>query len=133
MATDTRYNGWSNYPTWNWKLWIDNDEGLSEHWKECARECYRDAKSRYAWRSHVDAVVSDLEEMLRSHADEPSDATGNLGPKSDILGWAMGQIDFREIAESMIGDLDDDEKKDLRADDEAPDDKDPDDAESETA
>ena len=26
--TDTRYNGWTNYETWNVALWIGNDEGL---------------------------------------------------------------------------------------------------------
>jgi hypothetical protein len=23
---DRKYNGWSNYETWNFKLWLDNDE-----------------------------------------------------------------------------------------------------------
>jgi hypothetical protein len=26
--TDTDYNGWTNYETWNVALWIQNDEGL---------------------------------------------------------------------------------------------------------
>jgi hypothetical protein len=26
--TDTEYNGWTNYETWNVSLWIQNDPGL---------------------------------------------------------------------------------------------------------
>lgn len=26
METDTTYNGWKNYETWNVVLWLDNDE-----------------------------------------------------------------------------------------------------------
>ena len=27
----TRYNGWSNYETWNFKLWLDNDESVHNY------------------------------------------------------------------------------------------------------
>ena len=33
--TDTEYNGWTNYETWNVALWIDNDQGLQITAKEC--------------------------------------------------------------------------------------------------
>ena len=33
--TDTSYNGWTNYETWNVALWIGNDEGLYNLAKEC--------------------------------------------------------------------------------------------------
>jgi hypothetical protein len=26
--SDTSYNGWSNWETWNMALWLDNDEGF---------------------------------------------------------------------------------------------------------
>ena len=34
--TDTTYNGWANYETWNVALWIQNDEGLYNVAKQCA-------------------------------------------------------------------------------------------------
>ena len=34
--TDTTYNGWTNYETWNVALWIGGDEGLYNFAKEFA-------------------------------------------------------------------------------------------------
>ena len=33
--TDTEYNGWENYETFNVALWIQNDEGLYNIASEC--------------------------------------------------------------------------------------------------
>ena len=33
--TDTTYNGWKNYETWNVALWIDNDQ----FWYGVAEDC----------------------------------------------------------------------------------------------
>ncbi len=38
--TDTTYNGWTNYETWNVALWIGNDEGLYD--LACAAGSYED-------------------------------------------------------------------------------------------
>ena len=35
MKEDNKYNGWSNYETWNVALWIGNDEVLYDIAKEC--------------------------------------------------------------------------------------------------
>ena len=38
--TDTEYNGWTNYETWNVSLWIQNDAGLYDISQQCS--CYQE-------------------------------------------------------------------------------------------
>lgn len=47
METDTTYNGWKNYETWNVILWLDNDEGLYNIVKESSSESYEDFAHDY--------------------------------------------------------------------------------------
>ena len=116
------YNGWSNYPTWCWKLWIDNDEGSYEYWREQTEDCI---ESSY----DDDDAANCLRAQLESDADDrQAESAGNAGPICDILSWAMGAIDWREIADSMIEDVDDDERAALRKADHGDDDDDDDDA-----
>ena len=87
----SRYNGWTNYETWVWKLWIDNDQGTQEYWLETAQE----------------STLANLAEQLESEAnDQMENAAGTAGPITDILGAAMSQINWREIAESLIEEAD---------------------------
>ena len=39
--TDTTYNGWTNYETWNVALWIGNDESLYQDAVNYVRQCER--------------------------------------------------------------------------------------------
>ena len=39
--TDTTYNGWTNYETWNVALWLGNDEGLYNLARDWAEHGYK--------------------------------------------------------------------------------------------
>ncbi len=92
------YNGWSNYETWNVKLWIDNEEVSYEHWRERAEECRDDADG------DLDAARQSLADELESHYDEFAPTT--RGVYADLLNHALGRVDWHEIAANMLDELD---------------------------
>ena len=109
---DATFNGWTNYPTWNLKLWIDNEEALHlepvELLKACAERIdagegnsfadTREAKVRIMF---VDALKEWAEETF---LDPVTEATGGAGPHIDILLDGWGRINWHEIAQSYMDD-----------------------------
>ena len=89
------YNGWTNYETWNFKLWLDNDE-----------------KSYNLIQSLVNSVIETerekdqvfkMSELLKM---ECLDKEPNLKPSfySDVLSASLKEVNFYEIAEAYIED-----------------------------
>jgi hypothetical protein len=112
MATDTSYNGWTNYETWCVNLWLSNDQGSYEYVNEMAREAHADAtgdevmtRKEYAALQLADALKNLHEESM------PEIPTGVY---SDLLTSALGSVNWYEIAKSWIDDMefDDDDQDD---------------------
>ncbi len=87
------YNGWTNYETWNCKLWIDNSESESDYWLDRAADLIE--------RSNRAGYL--LADELKAHYQEEAD---NLLPDAsmftDLLGAAISAINFDEIAEHIM-------------------------------
>ncbi len=96
-ATEARtYEGWTNYETWVVKLWMGNEEPSYRYWQHEARH----AKDAYALMSAI--------------KDAHEEAMPDLGASvfSDLLGAAMSEVNWYEIAESLFTEAHEDEDND---------------------
>lgn len=107
------YNGWSNYETWAVNLWMTNDAGGCEYWTEQAQEAYEGAEAgkHYASQTREEHATSILADMLKDSHEERAEELGLLdgdkaGVFADLLGAAMSEVDWHEIAAHLIADCD---------------------------
>lgn len=100
-----KYNGWTNYETWNVALWLDNEQGTSEHWGEQAQECYDRAKAEPHFSREERAAIA-LAEYLKIELDDDAEANGAVpkltGFYADLLNAALSEVNWLEIAEHYI-------------------------------
>ena len=113
----TKYNGWSNYETWNFKLWLDNDEDLHNYIigeiKKIKALPDKDNKVNEVsnfLRSYIEDNMPNLNVSTRSQSVHGSMSDKN-GFYNDILNAALRDINTYEIAESYLEDLKEDEPK----------------------
>ena len=78
-----KYNGWSNYETWNANLWIEEDQNTYCYWTEIAKK------------------VSDAYSLAMLMKDEYEMAMPDMGYGMfrDLLTYAVSNINWVEIAE----------------------------------
>ena len=83
-----KYNGWTNYETWNVALWND--------FNDIAEEIYSNdsANALYNLQQHIKDFVEEFNPIL----DDAS-------MYNDILGAALSQVDYYEIARHYIEEL----------------------------
>ena len=102
MNNDT-YNGYTNYETWNWMLWIN--EGSSDYWKSIAKEITDTVDPEHDWQTPREAWITELVYRLTIDMDEQAESFDNVGPFADIMNAGLGRINWREIAESLIDEV----------------------------
>jgi hypothetical protein len=106
--SDERYNGWTNYATWNVALWLGNDQGLYNAYREMVAEVCEDVtEPDYEWQTIHDSRKYAVAERLESFVDDLAEETcfGVVEGASfvtDLFGWALGQVDWFEIADNYV-------------------------------
>lgn len=115
MTTETKtYNGWTNYETWAVKLWIDNEESSYNYWREVASECWDESEDggNEFLDDRKDRAQSMLAGRLKDELDDQAEVEIHVhGRKveasfyNDLMNAALGEVDWHEIADSMLTDL----------------------------
>ncbi len=94
------YNGWSNYETWNVALWIDNEQGSYSERCEMSQSIYDDANG------DMDEAKRKLSDWLKDWIEEMNPIASDASLFSDLLNAALGEVDWYEIAENFLEDVD---------------------------
>ncbi len=89
------YNGWTNYPTWATKLWIDNDEGAASEVNDLIKATPSDYEASKLLQSYMEDPATDILE----------DANVNASLMSDLMTYAFGEVDWVEIVEAIRSDI----------------------------
>ena len=93
------YNGWSNHETWAVNLWISNEEGSYRYWTDRTRELIAECADEDADRSALSRLAEELKESVHE-----SCAIDKASLAADLMNAALGEVDWCEIARSMIDD-----------------------------
>jgi hypothetical protein len=105
--SDKTYNGWTNYETWVVNLWMDNEEGSHDYWLGIASYIYRHEAEEQKHFSKMEDAVAILAEQLKEDHEEKKDdiledAQLNASVWADLLGSALCEVNWREIAEHLL-------------------------------
>lgn len=100
------YNGWSNYETWNLKLWMDEEDTF---WPDAAKKIWDDAKAT-EYNTREQAACNRLANAIENSVEMYFPPLKN-GFYADIMSASIREINFYEIAESYIKEYSDQEVK----------------------
>jgi len=92
------YNGWTNWETWNFKLWLDNSEDSYKAIMYLAEEVSERANAKNDLAKELESLANDLLE---------ESAVFETGFFNDVCNSAIKLVDFYEIAESYLEEIND--------------------------
>lgn len=126
--TNANYNGYVNYETWNVALWLSNEGGSYRHWTSEAEDAYREAEAT-SYSTRLEVARRELGDRIKEDIEEANPLGSDASMFSDLLGAALSEVDWSEVAEDFLTDEMAKEIEDEEAEDEDTDtDEDEDDA-----
>ena len=99
------YNGWRNYETWNVALWIDNEQSTYSERVTMAQDAYDATDESDTHAERLAEARCSFANTLEAWVDE---MRPDLGPSmfSDMLNAALSEVDWDEIAENWLSEID---------------------------
>lgn len=85
---EQKYNGWTNYETWNVQLWLDNEEADADEMRRLAKENKKDPHELAGKIQDYIVDSSPLDEVASLYAD--------------LLNAAFSNVNWYEIAEHWL-------------------------------
>ena len=102
MTTAT-YNGFANYQTWAYRLWMMNEQESYDIALSMAREAIANPRKAEVWTA-AEAAQYTLEDSLRAQCEENMPEL-EACVWSDLLRSAVEDINWGEIASRLIEDV----------------------------
>jgi len=97
------YNGWTSYETWAVNLWVDNEEGSQDWRDEIVEEAIESARCDDEIID-VGGVVDCVSEQLQALIVDGNPLLGSNSLYLDLLTAALGEVNWREIADHWVED-----------------------------
>lgn len=101
------YNGWTNYETWVVNLWMDNEPGTYDYWREIAEDVYNNEAEEQQHFTKMEDAASILADRLKDdHAQTKDEILENVrltaSVWADLLEAALSEVNWLEIAEHLL-------------------------------
>ena len=95
------YNGWTNYETWCVNLWMDNEQGSQEFFRETARQIHAETDAYNTGLTVNDMAKIRFADWLKQYYSEENlpELPGVYG---DLLRGALDAVNWDEIARHYI-------------------------------
>ena len=97
----SKYNGWTNYETWNFNLWITNEESDYNH----ALELAEDSENKYGLSKKLEEWAEDMA------SDALTSYEYTHGFIKDMVNSSVKEVNFYQVAEHLWDEIHDEEEE----------------------
>lgn len=98
VAQEEGYQGFKNYGTWVVTLWIENDQGEYEYWRERVQELTPEGGFTQEEQVRSDYLVELAQELQDYHEENMPEVRGVY---ADLLGAALEEVDWFQVADNL--------------------------------